>query len=429
MSEKKIVILVFLGWLLAATPLILGQTASDYLNKAEDSVAIGDHPAAIEAYQKAIARTSSAAERKEIREALNELTKSFFVELYDQAVQAPSREERIELLIQARKLEIREWIGTDFEETLRASQRLINEVFDALKLEAESAGDQGDITRAVSLYNQAQNLDPLAFERRGLESTYQGFLDQIQEGVDLVLQGENFLSEGKFQEAIDNFLEADRLYPGLDSAQEGLRRANSMVLVEESKGYAQANQFVRAERALETALETHQDNDQATRLLSQSQSYRENIHQGRILYGTDSCTESQQAFKQAGAIDGTRFRRNENRSLLEGDCATPLPLPEGEIREALLDLFDGRTEDSIEIMETLSEEMGDSHLQVPAILGIAYGYAAFMNPETNNSTLESAREQFRTVLESQPDFQFSEKLFSPRILQVVEEIRSEVAGQ
>ena len=429
MSERKFAILVCLAGLLTVTPLSLGQTASDYLNQAEGSVAIGDYPAAIEAYQQAITATSTATERGEIQEALNDLTKSFFVELYNQALQTPSREEKIRLLVQAGDLEIREWLGTDFEETLRASQRLINEVFDELRLEAESAGDQGNIPRAISWYDQARELDPLAFERRGLEPVYRRLLDQVQEGIELVRQGEELLAEGKYQEAVDKLLEADRLYPGLDSVQEGLRRASSMVLVEDSKGYAQATQFVRAERALEKALETHQDNDEAARLLSQSQSFRENIHQGRILYGKDSCRESRQAFKKAESIDAERFQNNENRSLLDGDCVSPLPLPEGEIREALLDLFDGRTDASIEVMETLLEEIGAGHLQVPALLGIAYGYAALLNPETNTSTLESAKEQFRTVLRSKPEYQFSERLFSPRILDVVEEIRSEVTGQ
>ena len=429
MSEKKITIFVLLAGFLAAAPVALGQTASDYLSQAEESVAAGDYPAAIEAHQKAIAVTANASQREEIQEALDELTKSFFVELYNRALGTGSRDEKIRLLVEAGGLEIRNWIGTDFEEMLRQSQRLINEVFDELRLEAQSAANQGNSPQAISLYDQARTLDPAAFDRRGLEPVYQGLLEQVQEGVELVRQGEELLSAGKYPEAVEKFLEADRLYPGLVGVQEGLSRAHSMVLVQESQGYAQANQFVRAERALGKALETYPDNDEATRLLSQSQSYRESLHQGRILYGEDNCVESQQAFGKARDIDRQRFQNNEDRSLLNGDCTASLPVPEGEIREALLDLFEGRAEDSVTIMKTLLEETGESHLQVPAVLGVAYVYAAFMNPEPDASTLESAREQFRTVLRSQPDYQFSERLFSPRILRVVEEIRSEITGQ
>ena len=429
MSEKKIVILVLLAGWLAAVPAALGQTASEYLTEAEEHTGAGDYPAAIETYQKAIAVTANATRRGEIQEVLDELTRSFFVDLYNQALQASSREEQVRLLVQAGALEIRQWIGTDFEETLRQSQRLINEIFEELKLEAESAAGQGNYPRAISVCGQARALDPAAFGRRGLEPVYQGFLDQVQEGIELVRQREELLSAGEYREAVEKFMEVQRLYPDLDNFQEGLSRANSMVLVEDSKGYAEASQFIRAERALKQALETYQDNEAAARLLSQSQSYRENIHQGRILYGEDSCTQSQQAFGQARDIDLPRFQRSADRSLLVGDCASPLPSPEGEIREALLDLFDGQTADSVGIMETLLEEMGESHLQIPAMLGVAYGYAAFMNPATDASTLESAKEQFRTVLRSQPDYQLSERLFSPRILQLVEEIRSEVIGQ
>ena len=250
MSEKKITIFVLLAGFLAAAPVALGQTASDYLSQAEESVAAGDYPAAIEAHQKAIAVTANASQREEIQEALDELTKSFFVELYNRALGTGSRDEKIRLLVEAGGLEIRNWIGTDFEEMLRQSQRLINEVFDELRLEAQSAANQGNSPQAISLYDQARTLDPAAFDRRGLEPVYQGLLEQVQEGVELVRQGEELLSAGKYPEAVEKFLEADRLYPGLVGVQEGLSRAHSMVLVQESQGYAQANQFVRAERAL-----------------------------------------------------------------------------------------------------------------------------------------------------------------------------------
>jgi tetratricopeptide (TPR) repeat protein len=428
-SGKKIAIYTLLAGVLAAAPLSLGQTASAYLSQAEEGVATGDFPAAIEAYQKAIAATANSARRDEIEETLEQLTKRFFADLYNQALQSASREEKIRLLVEAGSLEIRDWIGTDFGETLRASQRLINEVFEELRLEAESATGEGNYPRAISLYDQARGLDPAAFERRGFQPVYQGLLEQIQEGIELVRQGDELFSAGRYQEAVDKFLEVDALYPGIDGVQEGLSRADSMLSVQDSKGYAQANQLIRAERALKEALGMDQNNDEAARLLNRSQDYRKNIHQARTLYGEDSCRESQQAFREARTLDRPRFQENEDSSLLSGDCASPLPLPEGEIRDALLDLFDGRIQDSTANLERLLEEMGESHLQVPAILGIAYGYAALMNPEVDTATLENAKQQFRTVLRSQPDYQFSDRLFSPRILQVVEEIRSEITGQ
>ncbi|MEE8350293.1 MAG: hypothetical protein V3R94_12020 [Acidobacteriota bacterium] len=429
MSEKKIILFILIAGFLATLPLTLGQTASDFLGEAETSSAAGDYPAAINAYQKAITATANADRKGEIQETLDKVTKAFFIALYDQALQTTSRDEKVRLLVQAGKLEIREWLGTSFEETLRQSQRLINDIFDELKVEAESTADQGNYPRAISLYDQARALDGAAFERRGLEPVYQRYLDQIQGGIELVAQGEALLSEGKYQEAAEKFLEAQRLYPDLDSVHDGLIRANALVLVENSKDFASASQFIRAERALEMSLESDQTNEEAARLLTQSQSYRETIHQGRLLYQKDSCKDSQQAFGRARGIDRPRFQKHESNSVLGGDCSSPLPLPESEIREALLDIFDGHAEDSIEFMERLREEMGEGHLQISVLLGVAYGYSAFMSSEKDPSSLESAKEQFRTVLRSQPDYQLSERLFSPRILQLVEEIRSEGAGQ
>jgi tetratricopeptide (TPR) repeat protein len=101
---------------------------------------------------------------------------------------------------------------------------------------------------------------------------------------------------------------------------------------------------------------------------------------------------------------------------------------EVEIREALLAFFDGRSEESIQILEAALEVIGDGYVQVHALLGAMYCHQTFISPEPDMAFLESAKAQFQRVLHLQPNYQFSEKLFSPRILEFFEQIRSVTRG-
>ena len=97
---------------------------------------------------------------------------------------------------------------------------------------------------------------------------------------------------------------------------------------------------------------------------------------------------------------------------------------EVEIREALLAFFDGRSDESVQILEAALEAIGEGYAKVHALLGALYCHQTFINPEPDMMLLESAKEQFQSVLHIQPDYQLSEKLFSPRILDFFEKVRS-----
>jgi len=101
---------------------------------------------------------------------------------------------------------------------------------------------------------------------------------------------------------------------------------------------------------------------------------------------------------------------------------------EVEIREALLAFFDGRSEESIRILEATLEVIGDGYVQVHALLGAMYCHQTFISPEPDMAFLGSAKEQFQRVLQLQPDYQLSEKLFSPRILDFFEQVRAVTPG-
>ncbi len=102
---------------------------------------------------------------------------------------------------------------------------------------------------------------------------------------------------------------------------------------------------------------------------------------------------------------------------------------EVEIREALLAFFDGRSDESVQILEAALEAIGEGYVQVHALLGAMYCHQTFISPEPDMALLESAKEQFQRVLHLQPDYQLSEKLFSPRILDFFEKVRSVTRGE
>jgi len=101
---------------------------------------------------------------------------------------------------------------------------------------------------------------------------------------------------------------------------------------------------------------------------------------------------------------------------------------EVEIREALLAFFDGRSDESVRILKAALEVIGEGYVQVHALLGAMYCHQTFISPEPDMVLLESAKDQFQRVLYLQPDYQLSEKLFSPRILEFFEQVRSVTPG-
>ena len=350
MLEKRIVILSLVTGLLLGTDLTFGQPltegaltkADTFEEEAEEKAKAGDFPAAIVLYQKAIDAESEERERGRIQEDLNDVTKRFYIHLYQQAQLGSSREETIEILIQARSLNVEEeaeesrnvlrklggWIrgpDNDFETVVGTVQSLRKDIFDQLRQEGEAAARERAYDKAVLRYQQARELEPELFNGEHLQVQENKIRDQIKLGQQVALEGQRLVLQRRYQEAEEKFQRADTIYPGQAVVAAGLKRIQS--------------------------------ND--------------------------------------------------------------------EIRTGLLALFDGRSEDSIRILETVVERVGEGYAEVHAFLGAVYCHRALMNVEPDTLALEKAREQFRIALSLQPDYQLPEQLFSPRILGVFEQLRSE----
>ncbi len=350
MLEKRLLIVILLmGLLLGAHP-VLSQTETGKFTKAElleaearERERVGDYPAAMEVYQGALESETDIGEREELQKSLDGVIKRYYIDLYQRARRASSRQEMTKITTLALSLSVEGrtennnvfrkqggWFrGTnkDLENAIEFMQERRLEIFLQLRKEAEEANRKRTYKQAASLYDQARELDSELYNQQNLAAQYNRIRNRI-EGQRLALEGQRLLEEREYQEAREKLQRANTLYPGQAAVDKGLKKIKSEVA----------------------------------------------------------------------------------------------------IREALLAFFGGRLEESVQTLEAALEAIGEGYVQVHALLGAMYCHQTFISPEPDLAFLESAKEQFQRVLHLQPDYQLSEKLFSPRILDFFEQVRSVTPG-
>ncbi len=350
MLEKRLLIVIlFMGFLLSAHS-VLSQTGTEKFTKAElyeveaqERERAGDYPAAMAVFQRALESETDLREREELQNSLDGVIKRYYIDLYQRARRASSRQEMIKITILALSLGVEGrtenhnvfrklggWFrgsNKDLENAIEFIQERRLEIFLQLRKEAEEANRKRAYRQAASLYDQARELDPESYNQQNLAAQYNRIRNRI-EGQRLALEGQRLLEEREYQQSREKFQRANTLYPGQAAVDKGLKKIKSEVA----------------------------------------------------------------------------------------------------IREALLAFFDGRSDESVQTLEAALEAIGEGYLQVHALLGAMYCHQTFISPEPDMALLESAKEQFQRVLHLQPDYQLSEKLFSPRILDFFEKVRSVTQG-
>ncbi len=351
MLEKRLFIAILLtGFLLGAHP-VLNQTGTEKFSKAKlleaealEREGAGDFPAAMAVYQRALESETDVREREELQKSLDGVIERYYLDLYERARRASSRQEMMKVTILALSLGVEGrtdeggnvfsklggWFrgsDKDLEKAIEFIQLRRLEIFIQLRKEAEEANRKRAYKQAASLYDQARELDPELYDQKNLAAQSNRIRNRM-EGKQLALEGQRLLEERRNQEAREKFQRANTLYPGQATVEKGLKQIRSEV----------------------------------------------------------------------------------------------------EIREALLAFFAGRSDESVRILEAVLEAIGEGYVQVLALLGAMYCHQTFISPEPDMAFLESAKEQFQRVLHLQPDYQLSEKLFSPRILDFFEKVRSVTPG-
>ena len=246
MLEKRLFIAILLtGFLLGAHP-VLSQTGTDKFTKAKLLEAesrkkerVGDYPAAMEVYQRALESETDIKEREELQKNLGGVIRRYYMDLYQRARRASSRPEMMEVTILALSLGVEGrtdkggnvfsklggWFrGSDKEldKAIEFIQLRRLEVFLELRKEAEEASRKRAYKRAASLYEQARELDPELYNQKNLAAQYNRMRNRV-DGQQLALEGQRLLEERKYQEAREKFQRAKTLYPGQAAVEKGLK--------------------------------------------------------------------------------------------------------------------------------------------------------------------------------------------------------------
>ncbi len=228
MLEKRLLIVILLTGLLLGTHPVLSQTETGKFTKAElleaearERERVGDYPAAMEVYQGALETETDIKEREELQKSLDGVIRRYYLDLYQRARRASSRREMMKITILALSLGVEGrteeggnvfhklggWFrgsDKDLEKAMEFIQERRLEIFLQLRKEAQEANRKRAYKQAVSLYDQARELDPELYDQKNLAAQYNRIRNRI-EGQRLALEGQRLLEEREYQEAREKF--------------------------------------------------------------------------------------------------------------------------------------------------------------------------------------------------------------------------------
>ena len=201
-------------------------------------------------YQRALESETDITEREELQKGLDGVIKRYYIDLYQRARRASSRQEMMKITILALSLGVEGrteeganvfrklggWFrgsDKDLEKAIEFIQERRLEIFLQLPKEAEEANRKRAYKQAVSLYDQARELDPELYNQKNLAAQYNRIRNRI-EGQRLALEGQRLLEERKYQQAREKFQRADTLYSGQAAVEKGLKKIKSEVEIREA---------------------------------------------------------------------------------------------------------------------------------------------------------------------------------------------------
>ncbi|MFQ5904462.1 MAG: hypothetical protein ACE5JO_12320, partial [Candidatus Binatia bacterium] len=113
MLEKRLFIVIFLTGLSLVAHPVLSQTGTRKFTKAKlleaearERERAGDYPAAMAVYQRALESENDIREKEELQKSLDGIIKRYYIDLYQRARRASSRQEMMKITILALSLGI-----------------------------------------------------------------------------------------------------------------------------------------------------------------------------------------------------------------------------------------------------------------------------------------------------------------------------------
>ena len=132
---------------------------------------------------------------------------------------------------------------------------------------------------------------------------------------------------------------------------------------------------------------------------------------------------AQQALVEARTVDPDRFRTEGLAAVLEKLQPPPADPTRAALQQGLLALLKGRAAESIAILEPAASRPGKA-ASLHAYLGVAYATQALSAPKSEDSTRlkNKAIEQFKVAKSVEPDYQLSNRIVSPAILSIYQQV-------
>lgn len=225
-------------------------------------------------------------------------------------------------------------------------------------------------------------------------------------------------------ERYDDYLAAEPDHPEVARKRD---QAESRRLVAQADELRSRGRFTNADQLYGQAVDLDPSNDEASRLLKRSLQFQERRKEARQVNQAHDCrsriSELAQLLDTANQIDAYRFRTEDLERL--GECTVPPVAPE-QIVEGLRPLLEGRYQEALRVFAPLLEQAEEAKADNPhlhAYVGAANFLAYLAGDCEDQSLLDAAVVHLRLTLESDPEYRFSARLFSPRLLNKLEEVR------
>jgi len=201
-------------------------------------------------------------------------------------------------------------------------------------------------------------------------------------------------------------------------------------LTKSAKDYLTQGKYAEAETAYGSVLKLDPKNREATDAMAKATQFKELRDRSARLAKSKNTSAAQQALADARRVDPERFTREGLGAILDKLAPPPSPgvpaadLTRAALQQGLTALLNGRTEESIAILEPASTKSAGS-ASLHAYLGVAYATQALSapKPEDRSRLQDKALDQFKLAKTAEAGYQLSGRIVSPAIVSIYQNAR------
>lgn len=316
------------------------------------------------------------------------------------------------------------------EESARGLKRIrdAEKRFHALRNEGDRLSREGALQEAIGRYREAVEAHPELAAEADLSSSISSLRGRSD--LDGLFNGaQDAFRKGRWVEARDGFQKVLERRPDHPAAGELLKKAASRAYSQQGGKLAAAGRFKSADREYRKALDQDPGNTEAKSYLRGARLYKRHAKDGRWLLVKKRCEEAKSSLLKARRLSAARFKSDRLQPRLDAAATCqPVSAPVDVmslIEEALESLLDSRPGEAIESLETAVQDAGELGVHVQAYLGASHAQLALIDQDTMVESLAAARKHFREALVAEPGYRLSARLFSPKVIAILEDLKGE----